>query len=173
MPTSGIDENALRLLDAVYDLSGGKLNEAVPVEGAEGATARAGLDPEFVDRDLALRYLLDKNYVRVAEQNAAGEATAYAITVPGLDRARQLRGLDPPPQQGFRISDATQKRLLKALAIILALVLSRPLSNFFIDVPERRGIRDDIKEAVLQGLVRAVAVLLASLIVRRLTEDME
>jgi hypothetical protein len=35
-------------------------------------------------------------------------------------------------------------------------------------IPERRGIRDDVTEAVLKGLVRAVALVVASIIVRQL-----
>ena len=35
-------------------------------------------------------------------------------------------------------------------------------------IPERRGIRDDVTGAVLQGLVRAVALTLASVIVRQI-----
>jgi hypothetical protein len=35
-------------------------------------------------------------------------------------------------------------------------------------VPERRGVRDDVMEAVLKGLARAVALALASILVRQL-----
>ena len=47
--------------------------------------------------------------------------------------------------------------------------LSQPLVRFIGEkIPERRGIKDDLTEAVLQGLVRAVALVVASVIVRAL-----
>jgi hypothetical protein len=33
-------------------------------------------------------------------------------------------------------------------------------------IPERRGVRDDVAEAVLKGATRAVAVIIASVMVR-------
>ncbi len=33
-------------------------------------------------------------------------------------------------------------------------------------IPERRGVRDDVAEAVLKGATRAVAVIVASVLVR-------
>jgi hypothetical protein len=47
--------------------------------------------------------------------------------------------------------------------------LSQPLTRFIGEtIPERRGIRDDLTEAVLKGLVRAVALTLASVLVRQI-----
>jgi len=67
------------------------------------------------------------------------------------------------------MSDKTQKRLLTLLSIGISIGLSQPLTRFIEDeVPERRGIRDDVTEAVLKGLVRAVALTLASVIVRQI-----
>ena len=67
------------------------------------------------------------------------------------------------------MSDQTQRRLLTVLAIAIAMVLTRPVSRYIEEeIPERRGIKDDLVEAALQGLVRAAAFFAASLLVRRL-----
>lgn len=50
----------------------------------------------------------------------------------------------------------------------MTFVLSRLVTQRFIRVPERRGIRDDVLEAVLKGGTTAVSTVLASVIVRRL-----
>ncbi len=59
--------------------------------------------------------------------------------------------------------------MLSILAIGLAMILSRPISNFLIEVPEQRGVKDDLKESALEGLVRAVAILAASVLVRQIS----
>ncbi len=67
------------------------------------------------------------------------------------------------------MSEQTQRRLLSGLAIVLSLVLTRPINRFIDEmIPERRGIGDDLTEAALQGLVRAVSIFAASVIVRQL-----
>lgn len=64
-----------------------------------------------------------------------------------------------------------QRRLLSLLVLTIFQVLNRPLRNLVADlVPERRGPADDVTEAVLQGMVRMVAVIVASLVVRGLAE---
>ncbi len=92
MPTSGVEESAMRLLGAVYDLSGGKPTDPVflgredspPNEGAANA---AGLDFGSTELDVALRYLIDQGYVE-----EAGDPEHYKITVPGIDKTREMRG---------------------------------------------------------------------------------
>jgi hypothetical protein len=55
------------------------------------------------------------------------------------------------------------------LAIVVSLVLTRPINRFIDEmIPERRGIGDDLTEAALQGLVRAASIFAASAIVRQL-----
>jgi hypothetical protein len=67
------------------------------------------------------------------------------------------------------LSEQTQRRLLTILAIAIAMGLTRPLSNFIEEqIPERRGIGDDAAEAILQGLARATAIFLASVVVRQI-----
>jgi hypothetical protein len=69
------------------------------------------------------------------------------------------------------MSDQTQKRLVTLLAIILAMGLARPVDRFIDEqIPERRGVKDDLTEAALQGLVRMAAFFAASLLVRKLAE---
>ena len=59
--------------------------------------------------------------------------------------------------------------MMTLLAIGIAMGLSQPVSNYIEEqIPERRGIRDDLLEAVLQGLVRMTAFFLASVAVRQL-----
>jgi hypothetical protein len=171
MATSGIEEVAMRLLGAFYDLSGHDPTRPVPV-GAPGsppqesAAISAGVEPGSTECAIAVRYLLNQGYVE-----KTGVSDAYTITVPGIDRVREMRGLTDPASSkgGNRMSDETQRRLLTVLAIAIAMVLTRPVSRYIAEeIPERRGIRDDLTEAALQGLVRAAAFFAASLLVRRL-----
>ena len=168
MVTSGLKDTALGLLGAFYDLSGGKLREPVLVGGpempGEGAAPRAGLDPGSVECDEAVKYLVNQGYLEPA-------GSGYAITVAGIDKAREMRGIGDPATSPERsgMSDQTQKRLMTVLAIGISLVLSQPLTKFVGEqIPERRGIRDDVTEAVLKGLARTVALVVASVVVRQL-----
>lgn len=172
MAEGEVRDAALRLLGAIHDLSGGKLYEPVPVvvpgEPARGAARKAGVDPDSTEDEIALRYLVAQGYVRAVGDPAAGRD--YELTVAGLDKARQMRGLGEPerPERGG-MSDKTQKRLLTVLGIVLSQVLTLPLTRY-IDkqIPERRGVRDDLKEAALKGVVKAAALVIASMLVRRL-----
>ena len=170
MATSGVEENAMRLLGAFYDLSGEKLTEPVSIGGpampGQGAAPRADLDPESTECDVAARYLVNQGYIAPADA-----ASEYMITVAGSDRVREMRGIVDPAAPGERsaMSDKTQQRLLTLLSIGISIGLSQPLARYIGEkIPERRGIKDDLTEAVLQGLVRAVALVLASVIVRAL-----
>ena len=170
LATSGVEEDAMRLLGAFYDLSGGKLTEPVPIGGpempGEGAAPRADLDPDSTECDVAAMYLVEQGYIVPADA-----ASEYVITVAGFDRVREMRGIGDPsaPAERSGMSDKTQQRLLTLLSIAISIGLSQPLARFIGEkIPERRGIRDDLTEAVLQGLVRAVALVVASVIVRAL-----
>ena len=64
-----------------------------------------------------------------------------------------------------------QRQLLSLLVLTISQVLNRPLRNLVADlVPERRGPADDVTEALLQGIVRMVAIIFASAVVRGLAE---
>ena len=65
-----------------------------------------------------------------------------------------------------------QRRLLSLLILAISQVLNRPLRKLVADlVPERRGPADDATEAVLQGMARMVAVIVASVVVRGLSNS--
>ena len=167
MTTSGVEDDAWRLLGAFYDLSGHNPLKPVPIGTPdsppnESAAKTAGLEPGTPECDVAVRYLLNGRYIR--ETDTPGE---YEITVQGIEKVREMRGLAEPSKGGNRMSEETQRRLLTVLAIGIAMVLSRPVDRYIDEqIPERRGIKDDLAEAALQGLVRAAAFFVASLIVR-------
>lgn len=169
MTTSGLKDTALRLLEAFHDLAGGRLREPVPVGApempGEGAAPRAGLAPDSVVCDEAVKYLVNQGYLEPAG------ASGYAITVAGIDKVREMRGIADPATSRERsgMSDQTQKRLLTVLSIGISLILSQPLTRLIDEeIPERRGIKDDVTEAILKGLVRTVALVVASIVVRQL-----
>jgi hypothetical protein len=173
MATSGIEDVAMRLLGAFYDLSGHNPLKPVSIGAPESppnesAAKAAGVEPASTECDVGVRYLLDQGYIK--ETDAPSE---YTITVRGVDRVREMRGLTDPASSrgGNRMSDKTQRRLLTVLAIAMAMVLTRPVNRFIAEqIPERRGVSDDLKEAALQGVVRTVAFFTASLLVRQLAE---
>jgi hypothetical protein len=66
------------------------------------------------------------------------------------------------------VSEETQKRAITILSTGIAALLSRQLADRFIDVPEERGIKDDIKEAVLKASFSLASTIIASIIIRRL-----
>jgi hypothetical protein len=67
------------------------------------------------------------------------------------------------------MDDRTQRMLMRAISLILSQALAQPLTSFIGEkIPERRGIKDDIAEAVLKGATRTVAYFIASVIVRKI-----
>jgi hypothetical protein len=69
------------------------------------------------------------------------------------------------------MNDAKQQRMITLLAAGIAYVISQQVTNRLIDIPEQRGIKDDILEAVLKGATTATSTILASILVRRLFRD--
>lgn len=71
------------------------------------------------------------------------------------------------------MSDKIQRWLTTALATAITLVLSSTITSRFLEeeVPERRGIKGDTLEAVLEGGNYTVSIILASVIVRRLAQN--
>ena len=171
MATSGVEEDAWRLLGVFYDFSGHNPLKPVPIGSSdspptESAAKVAGLEPGSPECDVALRYLLNGGYVK-----ESGTPPEYTITVGGIDKVREMRGLADPASSegGNRMSDQTQRRLLTVLAIAIAMILTRPVNRYIAEtIPERRGVKDDMTEAALQGIVRAAAFFVASLVVRRI-----
>ena len=66
------------------------------------------------------------------------------------------------------MNDETQKRLITILSSMIAYVLAGRLSDIFIKEPEVRGVRDDLKEGLLQAAFSLAATVTASSIIRRL-----
>lgn len=66
------------------------------------------------------------------------------------------------------MDDDTQKRVITVLASVIAYLLASRLSNRFVEQPEVRGIKDDLKEALLSAASSLVLTIIASLAIRRL-----
>jgi hypothetical protein len=64
------------------------------------------------------------------------------------------------------LSEETQKRVVAVLSTGLAAWAATRLAGRLVDEPERRGVRDDVKEALLQGTFSVLATILASLLIR-------
>ena len=69
------------------------------------------------------------------------------------------------------MDDATQQRVITLVAAGIAYVISHSLTRRNIDIPEQRGIKDDVLEAVLKGATTATSTILASIFVRRLARS--
>ncbi len=65
------------------------------------------------------------------------------------------------------MNDETQKRLITILSSMIAYVLAGRLSDLLIKEPEVRGVRDDIKEALLKAGFSLASTIIASVIIRR------
>jgi hypothetical protein len=65
------------------------------------------------------------------------------------------------------VNEETQKRAITILATGIAALLSNRLSDRFLDVPEERGIQDDVKEALLKAGFTVISTVIASVIIRR------
>jgi hypothetical protein len=65
------------------------------------------------------------------------------------------------------VDDERQKRVIIILASVVAYLLSSHLSGRFVDQPEVRGIRDDLKDALLSAASSLVLTVIASFVIRR------
>ena len=66
------------------------------------------------------------------------------------------------------MDDDAQKRVITVLASVVAYLLASRLSNRFVEQPEVRGIKDDLKEALLSAASSLILTIIASLVIRRL-----
>ena len=71
-------------------------------------------------------------------------------------------------REGRDVDDATQQRMITLVAAGIAYLISHQVTERYIDIPEQRGVKDDILEAVLKGATTATSTILASILVRRL-----
>ena len=65
------------------------------------------------------------------------------------------------------MNDETQKRLITILSSGIAYVLAGKLADVLIKEPEVRGVKDDVKEALLKAGFSLVSTIVASFIIRR------
>ena len=66
------------------------------------------------------------------------------------------------------MDDDRKKRVIMILATAIAYVLASRLADRFVDQPEVRGIRDDLKEGFLSAASSLVLTIVASVVIRRL-----
>jgi len=67
----------------------------------------------------------------------------------------------------MRVDDDKKKRAIMILATAIAYVLASRLADSFVDQPEVRGIRDDLKEGFLSAASSLILTIAASVVIRR------
>ena len=65
------------------------------------------------------------------------------------------------------MDDETKKRAIMILATVVAYLLASRLANRFVNQPEVRGVRDDLKEGLLSGASSLLLTVVASVVIRR------
>ncbi len=65
------------------------------------------------------------------------------------------------------MDDETKKRAIMILATVVAYLLASRLADRFVDQPEVRGVRDDLKEGLLSGASSLLLTVVASVVIRR------
>ena len=60
-----------------------------------------------------------------------------------------------------------QRRAIMIVSTGIAGFLSSRLAEKFIDIPEERGIQDDVKEALLKAAFSVTSTVIASVLIRR------
>jgi hypothetical protein len=65
------------------------------------------------------------------------------------------------------VSDEQQKRAITILSSGIAYLLASRLADRLIQEPEVRGVRDDVKEALIQASFSLISTILASFLIRR------
>lgn len=66
------------------------------------------------------------------------------------------------------MNEETQKRIITMTSTALAGLLASKLADRLIQVPEERGVKDDIKEAFLKAGFSLVSTVVASIIIRQI-----
>jgi hypothetical protein len=65
------------------------------------------------------------------------------------------------------VDDETKKSAIMILATVVAYLLASRLANRFVNQPEVRGVRDDLKEGLLSGSSSLLLTVVASVVIRR------
>ncbi len=71
-------------------------------------------------------------------------------------------------KKGEAVNDEMRKRMISILSTVIAFWLASRLAERFIQQPEARGVRDDLKEGFVQAAFSLVSTVIASSIIRRL-----
>jgi len=66
------------------------------------------------------------------------------------------------------MDDETQKRIISILSTAIAYLLANQLAERLIQEPEVRGVRDDVKEALLQAGFSLASTIIASVLIRHI-----
>ena len=65
------------------------------------------------------------------------------------------------------MGEETQKRVITVLASAVAYWLASRLADRFVEQPEARSTKDDLKEALLSGASSLVLTIIVSVVIRR------
>jgi len=65
------------------------------------------------------------------------------------------------------VNDEAQKRAITILSSGIAYLLASRLADKLIQEPEVRGVRDDVKEALLKAAFSLASTVVASFVIRR------
>src|SRR5215213_420002 len=65
------------------------------------------------------------------------------------------------------VNQDVQRRAIMIVSTGIAGFLSNRLAEKFIDIPEERGIQDDVKEALLKAAFSVTSTVIASVLIRR------
>lgn len=65
------------------------------------------------------------------------------------------------------VNDELQKRAIMILSTGISYLLASRLADKIIEEPEERGVRDDVKEALLKASFSLASTVIASIIIRR------
>lgn len=69
------------------------------------------------------------------------------------------------------MNDEMQKRAITILATGIAYLLANRLADRFLDEPEERGVKDDVKEALVKATFSLASTVIASIIIRRVVSS--
>jgi hypothetical protein len=84
-----------------------------------------------------------------------------------LPSVRTRRSCEPEKEEDAGVNDEMQRRAIMIMSTALAGFLSSRLADKFIDIPEERGIKDDVKEALLKAAFSVTSTIVASVVIRR------
>jgi hypothetical protein len=69
------------------------------------------------------------------------------------------------------VNDETQKRVITILSSGIAYLLASRFADKFLDEPEERGVKDDVKEALVKASFSLASTVIASIVIRRIVSS--